>query len=141
MYSVEPVDVIYPDGRTLRYPDLSAYTIDASVDYINGCIGVQLTSDQIINYLQRMGLDATTPSDQRVITASIPPTRSDILHACDIMEDVAIAYGYNQIKRIFPNTNTIAAPLPINKLSDQIRREFALSGWTEVLPLILVSNK
>ncbi|KAI8053026.1 hypothetical protein BDF22DRAFT_728864 [Syncephalis plumigaleata] len=139
-WSVEPVDVVYPDGRTLRYPDLSEHTIDASVDYINGCVGVQLTSTQIVNYLQRMGLGATASSDERVITASIPPTRSDILHACDIMEDVAIAYGYNKIKRIFPNTNTIAAPLPINKLSDQIRREFALAGWTEVLPLILCSH-
>ena len=31
-----------------------------------------------------------------------------MLHACDIMEDVAIAYGYNNIKMTFPKVNTIA---------------------------------
>ncbi|KAI9599627.1 hypothetical protein BDF19DRAFT_429329 [Syncephalis fuscata] len=141
-WSIEPVDVIYssPENKTLRYPDLSEYVIDAQTDYINGCVGVQLESSQIVNYLQRMGLNAAVLPDGHTITTKVPPTRSDILHACDIMEDVAVAYGYNKIKRIFPNTNTIAAPLPINKLSDQIRREFALSSWTEVLPLILCSH-
>jgi phenylalanyl-tRNA synthetase beta chain len=27
----------------------------------------------------------------------VPPTRSDILHAVDVIEDVAIAYGYNNL--------------------------------------------
>lgn len=29
----------------------------------------------------------------------VPPTRSDILHACDVVEDVAIAYGFNNIPK------------------------------------------
>jgi len=29
----------------------------------------------------------------------VPPTRSDILHACDVVEDVAIAHGYNNIPK------------------------------------------
>ena len=42
---------------------------------------------------------------------------SDVIHACDIAEDVAIAYGYNNIRRTIPNTITIAhqvttAPVP-----------------------------
>ena len=32
---------------------------------------------------------------------------SDVIHACDIIEDVAIAYGYNNITRTIPNTNTV----------------------------------
>ena len=31
-----------------------------------------------------------------------------MLHACDIIEDVAIAYGYNNLEWTVPNTNTIA---------------------------------
>ena len=32
----------------------------------------------------------------------------DILHVCDIIEDVAIAYGYNNVPMTFPKTNTVA---------------------------------
>ena len=53
----------------------------------------------------------------------IPPTRQDILHACDIYEDVAIAYGYNNIEKTFPKAMTVAQQLPINKLTDQLREQ------------------
>ena len=33
---------------------------------------------------------------------------SDVLHACDIVEDVAIAFGYNNVKMTFPKTNCVA---------------------------------
>lgn len=55
------------------------------------------------------------------------------------MEDVAIAYGYDNLPKRVPGVNTVAAPLPINKLSDSARRELALAGFTEVAPLTLVS--
>lgn len=56
------------------------------------------------------------------------------------MEDVAVAYGFDHLPRRFPSTNTVAAPLPINKLSDVLRREFAYAGWVEALSLILCSH-
>ena len=31
----------------------------------------------------------------------------DVIHACDIIEDVAIAFGYNNIKKTVPKTSTI----------------------------------
>jgi len=34
----------------------------------------------------------------------------------------------------------VGQPLTVSKLSDVIRREWALAGWVEVLPLILVSS-
>jgi phenylalanyl-tRNA synthetase beta chain len=86
-----------------------------------------------------MALHTSLSSDDGdEIQVGIPPTRPDIFHECDIMEDAAIAYGFNKLPDTFPATNTVAQPLAINKLSDVIRREWALAGWIEVLPLILV---
>ena len=53
------------------------------------------------------------------LKVTVPPTRHDILHACDIYEDVAIAYGYNNLVKTEPQTMTVGKQLPINKLSDQ----------------------
>lgn len=57
------------------------------------------------------------------------------------MEDVAIAYGFNDLPRSSPNKSvTIGKPLMINKLSDIVRHECAMAGWAEVMPLILCSH-
>jgi len=111
------------------------------VDYINACIGVNLTPSEIITYLDRMALSAKLVNeDAAELLVEIPPTRADILHVCDIMEDVAIAYGFNNIpNQTLKAVNTTGKALPVNKLSDLVRKEIALAGWTEVLPLILVS--
>jgi phenylalanyl-tRNA synthetase beta chain len=42
------------------------------------------------------------------VTVEIPPTRRDIIHACDIYEDVGIAFGYNNITKTLPKTMTIS---------------------------------
>lgn len=34
------------------------------------------------------------------IESEIPPVRHDILHDCDVMEDVAVAFGFNNIAKV-----------------------------------------
>ena len=75
-----------------------------------------------------------------MLQVDVPPTRADVIHAIDVAEDVAIAYGYNNIVKTIPKTNTIAAQFPINKLSDALRNEIASSGFCEVLTFSLCSR-
>ncbi|CAG8638736.1 2569_t:CDS:2, partial [Scutellospora calospora] len=140
-FTVEPVKVIYPDGTQHIYPDLSTRTMTVKTDYINACTGLRLDTSEIISLLKRMSLSAEPVNEEAKISVEVPPTRADILHACDIMEDVAIAYGFNKIPKTLPSCVTVGKALPINKLSDLVRKEIALAGWTEVLPLILCSHE
>lgn len=71
----------------------------------------------------------------------IPPTRHDILHECDIAEDLALAYGFNNIVPRLPDAHTVAQPLPLNKLTDQMRINVAMAGWTEALNFALCSTE
>lgn len=114
----------------------------AHASYVNACTGLSLTSEEVSTLLTRMALNTTaSPNDPDELSVHIPATRPDILHECDIMEDAAIAYGFNNLPDKFPTTSTVAQPLAISKLSDVIRQEWAFAGWVEVLPLILVSTK
>ncbi|PVD37356.1 hypothetical protein C0Q70_04355 [Pomacea canaliculata] len=63
------------------------------------------------------------------------------MHACDIMEDAAIAYGYDNIPMMFPSTSTTGAQFSLNSLSDLIRQETATCGFTEVLTFALCSRE
>ncbi|KAJ3054202.1 hypothetical protein HK097_002425 [Rhizophlyctis rosea] len=138
-FTVEPVEVTQADGSKTRYPDLTPRKVEADVEYINRSVGLQLKSEEIAKLVEKMSLTASV-KDAKTVTVSVPPTRSDILHACDVMEDVAIAYGFNNLKETTPKANTPAIPQPINKLSDSLRREVALAGYTEVLTFTLCSH-
>lgn len=72
---------------------------------------------------------------------TVSPVRADILHACDIAEDIGVAFGFNNIPRIVPPTNTVGSLLPMNKFSDLLRMEIAQAGFTEILTSGLVSWK
>jgi phenylalanyl-tRNA synthetase beta chain len=139
--SVEPVRLVWPDGKETISPDLSPRSTTASAAYINSYTGLSLSAAEISELLRRMTLEAqpskTNPDE---ILVNVPAWRPDILHECDIMEDAAIAYGFNNLARTFPTTNTVAQQLPVSKLCDVVRREWAYAGWVEVLPLILVSG-
>ncbi|KUI64085.1 Phenylalanine--tRNA ligase beta subunit [Cytospora mali] len=142
-FTVEPVKVIYEydDTRTKICPDLAPRVIQTEVDYLKSCTGLDETPERICQLLTKMAYAATPSSeDKNLIEVSIPPTRADVLHQCDIMEDLAICYGYNNLPRSSPNKSaTIGAPTRIQKLADIVRNEAAFAGWTEVLPLILCS--
>ncbi|KAK4057224.1 phenylalanine--tRNA ligase subunit beta [Microbotryomycetes sp. JL221] len=163
-FTVEPVKLVFEEGckggaRTVMSPRLAPRPFTARASYINSCTGLSLNRDQVVDLLKKMGHDAYIPTpeqqksfvainaqeslkigDDDIVHVLVPPTRPDILHECDIMEDAAVAYGFNNLKRVFPSTNTVAKPFPPNKLSDILRRLCAEAGWTEVLPLILCSH-
>ncbi|KAK6249825.1 B3/B4 tRNA-binding domain - like 1 [Theobroma cacao] len=138
-FEVEPVEVISFDGNSSVYPDLSEYNMEVPLSYITGSIGVPLEVDEVTSLLNRMQLHAEQSGlGDNNINVSVPPTRSDILHPCDVMEDVAIAYGYNNIPR---RKLSSLKPLPLNQLSDLVRYEIAMNGFSEVLTWILCSKK
>ncbi|THH02408.1 hypothetical protein EW026_g419 [Hermanssonia centrifuga] len=139
---IEPCKVIYPDGTTRITPDLTYHPMTAHASYVNSCTGLSVDSSELAKLLERMTLTASLdPDDADAVAVQVPPTRPDIMHECDLMEDAAIAYGFNNLPDTFPPTSTVAQPLELSKLSDIVRREWALAGFVEVLPLILCSHE
>jgi phenylalanyl-tRNA synthetase beta chain len=115
-------------------PLLSKRPCDAALSEINGIIGVQLEPDEICRLCNKMQLGpAEFLPETGVVRVQVPPTRSDVLHAVDVIEDVAIAYGYNNLEMMVPKTNTVGGPLPINQFTDLLRAEIARAGYMEML--------
>ena len=142
-FTVEPISIVSTHNKETRLaPNLSPRSTTASLSYINACCGLSLSPEEACALLTRMSHTASPSStSQDTLDILIPPTRADILHQADIMEDIAIAYGFNSLPHAFPTiSGTIAQPLAINKLSDIIRLEAAMAGWSEVMPLILCSH-
>lgn len=101
---------------------------------------MRATSAEMAKLLTKMFLKSEVLPDGR-LRCIVPPTRADVIHPCDVYEDIAIAYGYNNIKKRMPRTSTIAKQLPINKLTDLLKLDVAFTGFTEGLTFSLCSRE
>ena len=146
-FTVEPVKVVYSEGSNQKWgtsvvcPDLEPRHVEASLEYIQSCTGIQPPPgpERVIELLDKMQLTATYDEAKGSFDALVGIARSDVLHACDVMEDVAIAYGFDNIPKTLPQSATVGKQQPINKLSDLLRVELAECGFTEVCTLALCS--
>ncbi|SPO01030.1 probable phenylalanine--tRNA ligase alpha chain [Cephalotrichum gorgonifer] len=142
-FTIEPVQIISDHNDQTRVtPNIELRKTEVEVDYLNNCTGLAENPETLASLLSKMAyITEPHPEDANLLHVSIPPTRCDVLHQCDVMEDLAICYGYNNLPRSSPSKSaTIGAPLMINKLSDIIRIEAAMAGWREVMPLTLCSH-
>jgi phenylalanyl-tRNA synthetase beta chain len=137
-YTVEPVEVVHADGTSVLTPTLEHNHFTVELDYINRILGVNLNMTQVTENLVKMGIEPLEVREAD-FDCRVPPTRADVLHKCDIAEDVGISYGYNNIERLIAPTPTTGKLLPLNKFSDLLRQEIAQAGFTEILTSGLIS--
>ena len=151
-YVVESVEIERPDSSVELYPTLKYRSMEVSISQINSLVGISQTPETIAQLLTKMCLKSRLTTrqvclvgketrEESFVQIEIPPTRSDVIHACDVVEDVAIAYGYNNVAMTFPSTNTVAQQIPLNKLSDQLRSGVCEAGFTEALTFALCSKE
>uniref|UniRef100_A0A182WVZ0 Phenylalanine--tRNA ligase beta subunit n=1 Tax=Anopheles quadriannulatus TaxID=34691 RepID=A0A182WVZ0_ANOQN len=137
-FTVEYCEVVSASGETKQYPDLAFRKETISVAETNAYIGLNESAEKMAYLLNRLLPTKQTAPD--TLEVEVPPTRHDILHACDIYEDVAIGYGYNRIPKTLPAKMHIAKQYPLNKLTEQLREQIAQAGFTEGLTFTLCSR-
>ncbi len=112
-------------GKT---PDLKSEKMKISLNNTNKLLGLSLNQRQIKQLLEKMGYNYNEGY------VEIPAWRTDILHEVDLIEDIAIAYGYENFTPEIPEISTIGQEDP----KAQIKRKISeiLTG----LKMIEVSN-
>ncbi|KAJ2006339.1 phenylalanine--tRNA ligase subunit beta, partial [Coemansia thaxteri] len=79
-FTVEPVEVVYPDGKSIVYPDLEPRLMQTTAKYLNSIVGINQSCGEIVELLKKMSLVATVDDAAKgELTVKIPPTRPDIL--------------------------------------------------------------
>ncbi len=132
------VRVKYPD-RTVVSPDLTPQKMKLRVDYANELLGLQLSEAQVVESLRKCRLDAKTGSS-RNIDVSIPAYRIDVLHEVDLVEEVAIGFGYYRLKPSIPETVTIGEQHPVHRTANIVRQIMIGLGFTEVMNFTLINE-
>lgn len=152
-FTVEPVEVVYasdypPNSFTkpndkIIYPQMEPLDMDANISRMKADLALDdLTSAQVSEYMRRMCIEnQVDPADSNVLHCKIPITRSDVMHERDLVEDLAIAYGYNKLPQVLPQTLHWPKEQLINHLTDLLRPDVAMAGFYECLNFTLISEK
>ena len=120
-------------------PNLTPTMRKLRINYVNKILGTKLNEKQIIKYLQKMGYNATFSRD--IIKVEIPSWRADILHEIDLVEDVAVGYGFDKFEIDFPKNHTFGKTLPQQKTYDALRNIMIGLGFNEVTTFTISNEK
>lgn len=139
--SIESVTIKYPyqglrDKVTPRMED-ETWTLEDG--YINEVLGLDLDPDTIVDLLGRAGFEAYRKDG--VTWVRTPCYRKDIIHPIDIVEDVAIAYGYNLIVPEWPRHQTFGALTRETEFYDKVRELLIGLGFQEILTFTLSNQE
>jgi len=128
---------MYPD-KAIKTPDLSPRKWRLSNRYVNKTLGLKLGHAETVMLLGKMGHGAEVAGDE--IDVYVPCYRTDIMHPIDLVEDVAIAYGYDKIVPNIPPIHTKAGEDDLEIFSRYIRNFLIGFGHMEVVTFML-SNR
>jgi len=133
--------VRYPrEKQMVMTPDFEAKSMDLNVAYASKVLGLDLTAEQIAKLLPKAGFSVEKTSEDKV-TVKIPCYRVDVMHQVDLIEDIAIAYGYDKIKPLWRRKPTTGGMRPEQGLLDVARELMVGLGFQEILTYTLTNPK
>ena len=107
------------------------------VDRTNSALGLELEPLAMCQCLTRMGYSAEPKG--RKVKVSSSPVRMDLIHQADVVEDVAIGYGYENFGNSKPVSRTIGGERRMERVADLVRQMMVGYGHWEVTTLTLSS--
>ncbi|WOF15272.1 phenylalanine--tRNA ligase subunit beta [Methanoplanus sp. FWC-SCC4] len=123
-------------------PSLAPVERIVSVSECNRLLGFDLSAEEMAEHLSKMrfGAEPECGCEDR-LKVQIPCYRADIMHDWDVFEDVAIAYGFDNLKAELPSTFTIGCEHPNQKIMGMVRTILSGLGYLEMMPFTLSNER
>ena len=131
IYSME----LYYKNKKYTTPNLKPIEMKVDLEYVNKLLGLDLKEKELKTLFGRMGYSY---NHKKVL---IPAYRSDILHPIDLVEDLAIAYGYENFKPEIPNISTMGEEDSLEVFKGDLREILIGLGLLETSSFIITSKE
>ena len=154
---IESIQIKNWDNELLNVPRGDSKSHKVPDRLIRNILGIELSKTEIADSIKKMGgelietrtvtngpdkiekwADCIVGEKEHVI--SMPRWRNDIMHPVDIVEDIAIGYGYDNLPEQLSAVHLDAIPLPSSNLKRRISSSLCALGLQETQSLTL-SNK
>lgn len=123
---------VYPNPETAK-------TIDIRVNRINKVLGIEISREEMVKYLE--GLEIKVEGEGNIMTVTPPTVRQDLLTEEDYIEEVARLYGYDKMPVTLPKSNTEAGMSYEMELRNLTRESLCGMGLNEIQTYSFVSPK
>ena len=132
-FGIYSAEIKYP-GRKAVAPCMKSESIHIKNEQIKRLFGLELKDNEVKYLLEKAQYNY---SDYKV---EIPPYRQDIMHPFDVIEDVGIMYGYDNVKELPLTTYTTGSALKLNEFIDKVREIIVGIEYQEVMSAILTNK-
>lgn len=156
--TIEQVQVTGHDGQIRMTPNLQAREHRVSDRLIHRVLGLELSSEEVASAIEKMGgtrlasravTDGVNKAErwadlevgEREHVIAMPRWRSDIMHPVDLVEDIAIGYGYDNFPDIHSTVHLDAIPLPSAHLHRRARESLRSLNLQETQSLTLSNER
>lgn len=112
--------------------------VEIELGYVNRLLGLELTSKEVKSLLERMRY-GVSGGDRLLV--EVPCYRTDVLHPMDVVEDVAIAYGYENFMPEEFRGYTTGCRDVLDVFSSNLRDVMIGLGFQEIMTLVLTSRR
>ncbi|MBS3925357.1 MAG: phenylalanine--tRNA ligase subunit beta [Nitrosarchaeum sp.] len=126
-------------GAKNTSPKLESRKILINSNLINQTLGLDLSNSQIISSLKKSRLDATLKGKN--IVCSVPAYRFDIFGPMDLVEEVSLGYGIQNLIPILSPSQTLGQPNSISVKLKSLSLIMVGLGYTEALNSSLTSKR
>ena len=120
-------------------PKLESRKITISPSLINETLGLSLNTSKIISSLKKSRLDAV--SKRKNIVCTVPAYRFDIFGPMDLVEEVALGYGIQNLEPVLSPSQTIGQTNPISDKIKSLSLTMVGLGYLEALNSSLTSKR
>lgn len=136
---IERVRVVYPEMERI-YPDLRPGSMILDPGYAGSLLGLKLSTKAVRRLLAMSCMD-TKVSGRGRLKVWFPAYRTDIIHPVDLVEEIAIAYGYSRMNPVLPREVTYGSFLPATEYLEKVSEILIGMGFTEVMNLLLTNEE
>jgi len=126
-------------GSKNSTPNFVPRSIIVDADSVNKILGLNISGSMLLSCLKKCRLDATMKGKK--IQCIIPRYRFDIFGGMDIVEEVALGYGIDNLKPAWPASVHIGEKNMTSEKLDSISRLMTGFGFMETLNSTLTSKQ
>lgn len=139
IYSTE-IRYPYGENRRISTPELTTHVVSLDLDQIHRVLGVSLTGEAVLKLLKRARYDARWVGGN-ALEATVPCYRIDVIHPADVIEDIAIMLGYNNLEPRWPQQITFGQISEVEAFSDLTREIMIGLGFQGILSFSLINEE